>query len=214
VLGKDKMKLSLVLALLALLIVTSLGLGYLYLDTNRRLSDLEYISNNQITRINELESMLGSSHEAWELVNITKSFGSGYNMAHISLMGFYDSIYGEIVNVSITKSGYQHQNEYSLIYSPRDNMTLRITADLHESIRNIPIEIFDMSAYKTQAPIYSLEAKPDAYNEFKVVLPVKGWYDVSSYREWFYSDPKYDYSLHVAMQLNDGTSFIPFVIRK
>jgi hypothetical protein len=95
-------------------------------------------------------------------------------------------------------------------------MTLRVTANLHESTRNIPIVIFketdDLARY-SKPPLISLEAKPDAYNEFNVVLSEKGWYSVSSFQIGFYSDPKYDYSIHVEMQLSDGISFIPFVIR-
>ena len=210
------MRLTPVLALLAILLVTTLALGYLYIDTSRRLSDLRTISNNQNTRINELESTLSASREAWEIVNITKSFGSSYERAHISLTGSYHSLYtttnvnGTIVN------GYTHQPEYAYIYSPRDNMTLHITANLYESTRNIPIVIFekpDEVASYSKPPLYSLEAKPDAYNEFNVVLPLKGWYSVSSMQRGFYYDPKYDYSIWVELRLYDGVSFIPFVIR-
>jgi hypothetical protein len=214
--GRIVMKITSVTALLALLLATTLGLGYLYINTNNKLSDLKTISNNQNTRINELESTLSASREAWEIVNITKSFGSSYERAHISLTGSYHSLYtttnvnGTIVN------GYTHQPEYAYIYSPRDNMTLHITANLYESTRNIPIIIFekpdDFASY-SQPPLYTLEAKPDAYNEFNVVLLEKGWYSVSSMQRGFYSDPKLDYSIWVEMRLYDGVSFIPFVIR-
>ena len=54
-----------------------------------------------------------------------------------------------------------------------------------------------------------MEAKPNAYNEYNVVLPMKGWYSVSSMQQVVYSDPKYDYNISVEMRLFDGVSFIP-----
>jgi hypothetical protein len=71
--GRITMRITPVTALIALLLATTLGLGYLYINTNSKLSDLKTISNNQNTRINELESTLSASREALEMVNITKA---------------------------------------------------------------------------------------------------------------------------------------------
>jgi hypothetical protein len=95
-------------------------------------------------------------------------------------------------------------------------MTLRINAALRESTRNIPIGVFkvtdDLSG-QTTSTLARFEAKPDVYNEFSVVLPVKGWYYVISREGLLLTDPKLDYNIHVEMRLYDGISFIPFVIR-
>jgi hypothetical protein len=214
---------TLVLALLALLLVTSLGLGYLYMDTNRRLSDSETVSNNQITRINELEFMLSASREAWEIVNITKSFGGGLErvgvdpvVTKIALVAIYHSQGPTIYENGTLGSINDHYPEYAYVYSPRANMTLRINAVLRESTRNIPIGVFKVTddlAGHTTSTLARFEAKSDVYNEFSVVLPVKGWYYVISREGFLLTDPKLDYNIRVEMRLYDGISFIPFVIR-
>jgi hypothetical protein len=219
VFGEGGMRQILVYTTLAILLVTSLGLGYLYTDTNTKLSDLKTVSTNQNNRIQELESTLSAYRDAWELVNITKSYGSSYERAQISLTASYHSLYTTTINENGTLvSEYMHQPEYAYIYSPRDNTTLHINANLYESTRNIPITIFDsvedVAASYSKPPLYSLEAKPNTYNEYNVVLPMKGWYSVSSMQQVIYSDPKYDYNIYVEMRLFDGVSFIPFVIRE
>ncbi|MCX6650011.1 MAG: hypothetical protein NTV61_11620 [Candidatus Bathyarchaeota archaeon] len=210
------MRQILVFDLLAVLIVASLGLGYLYIDANTKISDLKTVSNNQNTRINELESMLSASREAWEIVNITKSYGSSYERAQISLVATYHSLYLEMYENGTLLSGKDHMPEYAYIYSPRANMTLRINANVDESTRNISIWVFkekdSLSGYN-RSRLVGFEAKPDAYNEFNVVLPVKGWYYVFSRDRVFYSDPNLDYKINVEMRLYDGVRFIPFVIR-
>jgi hypothetical protein len=159
--------------------------------------------------------MLSASREAWEIVNITKSYGSSFERAQISLAATYHSLYPEMYENGTLLSGKDHIAEYAYIYSPRDNMTLRINANVDDSTRNIPIWIFketdDLPSNKSL--LASFEAKPDVYNEFSVVLPVKGWYYVISREKVIYSDPNLDYSLNVEMRLYDGVSFIPFVIR-
>ncbi|MCX6653657.1 MAG: hypothetical protein NTY03_00900, partial [Candidatus Bathyarchaeota archaeon] len=85
------MRQILFLSLIAILLTSSLGLGYLNLDEANKLSDLMTLTQNQQIRINELESTLSASRESWELVNITKSFGIGYDRAHISLVGTFRS---------------------------------------------------------------------------------------------------------------------------
>ena len=133
------MRQILVYAFLALLLVTSLGLGYLYVDVSSRLSDLKTVSTNQNNRIQELESTLGAYREAWELVNITKSYGSSMERAHISLVATYHSEYTTMQDEKgALISRYLHRPECAYIYSPRDNVTLHINANLLESTRNIP----------------------------------------------------------------------------
>jgi hypothetical protein len=204
-----------VLSLIAILLVSSLGLGYLYLDANTKLSDLKTVSNNQNTRINELETMLSASREAWEIVNITKSFGSSFESAEISLVATYHSLYPTIWANGTLVSGKNHLPEYAYLYSPRDNMTLRINANVDDSTRNIPIWVFKETSPsgENRSLLVSFEAKPGAYNEFNVVLPVKGWYSVFSRDRVIYSDPSLDYYLSVEMRLYDGVGFIPFVIK-
>jgi hypothetical protein len=106
--------------------------------------------------------------------------------------------------------------EYAYVYSPRDNMTLHINANVDYSTRNIPIWVFkedDSLSGENRSQLVSFYAKPDVYNEFNVVLPVKGWYSVFSRDRPIYSDPSLDYYISVEMRLYDGVSFIPFVIR-
>jgi hypothetical protein len=215
-LGRKNMRVTPVIVLVVLLLVTTLGFGYLYIDANSKLSDIQTTSNKQKSQINELESALSASREAWEMINVTKSFGIGFERAHISLVCSYTSLYTQINDNGTIINGYMHQNEHVYICSPRDNMTLRVTADLHETTRSIPIVIFkgtsDDAGY---SQLNSLEVKPDAFNEFTVVLPEKGWYSVSSSNAAFYPFREYDYGyvIHVEMELYDGVSFIPFVIR-
>ncbi|MCX6654259.1 MAG: hypothetical protein NTY03_03955, partial [Candidatus Bathyarchaeota archaeon] len=68
------MRVTPVIVLVVLLLVTTLGFGYLYIDANGKLSDIQTTSNKQKQQISELESALIASHEAWEMINITKSF--------------------------------------------------------------------------------------------------------------------------------------------
>jgi hypothetical protein len=210
------MRQILFLSLIAILLTSSLGLGYLYLDEANKLSDLMTLTQNQQIRINELESTLSASRESWELVNITKSFGIGYDRAHISLVGTFRSLFTRImVNETTTISGYIHQSEHAYIYSPRDNMTLRVTANLYESTRNVSIFIFDKPydiGNYSKSPLASFEAKPDVFNEFYVVLPEMGWYKVFSSGTDNYLE-SYDSFISVEMLLYDGNNFIPFVIR-
>jgi hypothetical protein len=213
------MRQILVYSFLALLLVTSLGLGYLYVDTDTKLSDLKTVSTNQNNRLQEFETTLSAYREAWDLLNITNSFGSSMERAHISLVATYNSEYiTEQDENGALISRYLHRPECAYLYSPRDNMTLHINANLYESTRNIPIKIYDTlednAASYSKPPLYSLEAKPNAFNEYNVVLPVKGWYSVSSMQQVVYSDPKYDYNIYVELRLFDGVSFIPFVIRE
>ena len=214
-LGRENMRVTPVIVLAVLLLVTTLGFGYLYIDANGKLSDIQTTSNKQKSQISELESALIASHEAWEMINITKSFGIGFERAHISLVCSYTSLYTRINDNGTIINGYIHQNEHVYIYSPRDNVILRVTADLHETTRSIPVVIFRGSDDAGYSPLNSLEVKPDAFNEFNVVLPEKGWYSVSSSDAAFYPFREYDYGyvIHVEMELIDGVSFIPFVIR-
>ena len=149
-------------------------------------------------------------------MNITKSYGSSYERAQIALVATYHSHYPEIYENGSLVSGKDHMPEYAYIYSPRNNITLRINANVDDSTRNIPIWVMketDSLSDSNRSQLVNFEAKPDAYNEFNVVLPVKGWYMVFSRDRIIYSDPNLDYYLNVEMRLYDGASFIPFVIK-
>ncbi len=164
---------------------------------------------------NRLESQLASAREAWDMVNLTRSYGVGFERAHISLVASYSSLYSQIPQNGTYVNGYIHVNEFAQIFSPRANLTMRVTSSL-SSNRNITIYIFykgldDDSSNQTHLPLYTLEVHPGNYNEFNVVLVEKGWYNISSFT--YVSYPESDYYIHVEMLLSDGISFLPFVIR-
>ena len=73
-LGRKNMRVTPVIVLVVLLLVTTLGFGYLYIDANGKLSDIQTTSNKQKSQINELESALITSHEAWEMINARADF--------------------------------------------------------------------------------------------------------------------------------------------
>ncbi len=208
-----------------MMLVATLGSVYLYAGASYQLSVSKALVLSQESQIGDLDSqirylvsMLNSSREASELLNITSSFGIGNGRAHISLVGVFSSLFSRgMVNGTTETYGYIHQSEYAYVYSPRENLTLRVSAYLYESTRSIPIRVFrgsiDTDPSSLSSPLITLEAKPGAYNEFNVVLPGKGWYSVSSFDSPFFSDPKYDYTIHVELMMLDGARSIPFVIR-
>lgn len=206
------------LALLAAILIVTLSLAWIYVDTNSRLSALTNVSDAQKAKINGLEFKINDYSEAWQLVNITSAYSHGVMRAQVTFEGVYASAFTKImINNTKAMDGYLHEFEAAYIYAPRNNVTLRIVASLRETTRNIPIVVFrgtdDIASHYSKPPLFSLEAKPEVYNEFNIVLPEMGWYSVSSYRSVLYTDPKYDYYIRVAMWISDGGTDIPFVIR-
>lgn len=203
---------------MATILVAALELAYLYIDASNQLADARTLARNQESQIANLDSKVNSLREASELLNVTSSFGIGFGRAHISLVGTFHSLLSKfVINSTTEREGYVHQSEYAYIYTPRGNVTLRVTANLYNSMRNIPIRVYsgslDSDVSLSISLLYTFEAKPDTFNEFSFALPEKGWYSVSSFGIQSFGDPRYDYNIYVELMVLDRAKTIPFVIR-
>ena len=211
------MKQAQIFALMITILVAALELAYLYIDASSQLENTRILASNQESQIVNLNSMVNSLREASELINVTRSFGIGFGRAHISLVGTFHSLLSKfMINGTMEREGYVHQSEYAYIYTPRDNVTLRVTASLYDSLRDVPIRVYSGSldsGTNLTSLLYTFEVKPNAYNEFSVTLPEKGWYSVSSFGTLSFWDPRFDYNINVEMMMLDGVNSIPFVIR-
>jgi hypothetical protein len=197
------------------LIVSGVGLVELnnrYIDLSGRYIDASNQISIQRSQIDVLDSKLSASVQSSELVDLMKTFGVGFERAHISLLGRFSTLYSRMLVNGTTEGTFVHITEYAYVYAPRDNLTLRVTAHL-ESTRNIPITVFreeGEAASVNSTRLTSLEVKPDAFNEFYVELPTRGWYRVVCYA---FSDPMEEYNIYAEIMMIDGTQSIPFVLR-
>ena len=162
--------LSVILALA--LIVSGVGLVTLnnsYFDLLTRYMDASSQLNTQRSQIDELDTKLRASLESSELVDVMKSYGVGLERAHISLIANFDTFYSRMSVNGTFVPVFIHHSESAHIYSPRDNMTIRVTANLRETTRNITIWIVSEGNASgndpdVSTPLVSLEVKPDAFN--------------------------------------------------
>jgi hypothetical protein len=206
------MKQILTLAIITL-IATTLGSTYLYLKTSDNLTNTQTLAEKQIKI---LEEKLNATQETTELLDIAKRYGIGFDRAEVTILGAYSSMYSTMLTSNGTKiDSYAHQSEYAYFYSTRSNVTLQIRAELHQSNRNIRIDVFkgSMENSSDRTLLYTCTAEPDTYNEFNLVLPSKGWYSISSFDYAVYPDSKFDYFIHVEFLILSKGSEIPFVVR-
>ncbi len=203
-----------------ILIVALASVSALYFVQQRDYQSQLFAYQNQVTSLTErnsvLESELAPAREALEMMNLTRTFGVGFERAHISQVAAYTTLYARMLQNGTYVPVYVHVNERAQFFSQRANLTLRVTANL-EAKKNITIVIYytGLNEDASDSPVYeqicSLVARPDAYNEFNVNLVERGWYYIVS--DTRVIDPESDYIIHVEMMLSDGNNFLPFVIR-